>query len=174
MTAFMRRPRKLFTEKECFMRHVEVVTESGCWIWTGCLLEGGYGCFDHRDRKTRTAHRASYEMFKGPIPSDKMVLHSCDVRCCVNPNHLRLGTHSDNMRDRTSRGRTARGDRHASRTKPGRLPTGDSHWNCRLTPEEVREIRQSDESQSSLGRRYGVSVQQIHRVVHRKSWAHLE
>ena len=90
--------------KSRFMRYVEVVTESGCWIWLGAL-DGGYGVFSLDGRKDR-ANRAAYKLFKGAIPSEKQVLHVCDVACCVNPAHLEPVTMAENTR---------RGDRHKRR-----------------------------------------------------------
>ena len=82
----------------------------GCWEWTGCRDKGhgkGYGLMGFNVR----AHRYSYERFVGPIPRGMLVLHSCDNPGCVNPEHLRVGTDADNMRDRDSRGHHARGSK---------------------------------------------------------------
>ena len=79
---------------------------SGCWLWIGSVNPSGYGKMTLRVntiRKYSTAHRESYKLFVGPIPEDKMVLHSCDVASCCNPNHLYLGTNSDNQKDRYQR-----------------------------------------------------------------------
>lgn len=84
---------------------------SGCWLWLG-TTSNGYGRIDHGG-KTLRAHRASYEEFVGPIPKGFCVLHRCDTPCCVNPEHLFLGTQQDNMSDKAakrSRRHPARGD----------------------------------------------------------------
>jgi len=85
---------------------------TGCWLWLGLIREGpryGYGDMKmptgKRGGKARRAHRVSYEAFKGPIPEGMIVRHKCDVRCCVNPDHLVLGTHADNDADARARGR---------------------------------------------------------------------
>lgn len=70
----------------------------GCWIWTGCASDTGYGSFRYEGRMTR-AHRASYSIYVSDPPKDMMVCHSCDVKLCVNPEHLFIGTSSDNVRD---------------------------------------------------------------------------
>lgn len=86
------------------------VTESGCWIWTASCHERGYGLF-HTGRnlkkgKMEFAHRVSYELYKGVRPSDEeCVCHSCDNPYCVNPSHLFIGTHKDNMDDMKRKGR---------------------------------------------------------------------
>lgn len=75
-----------------------------CWLWVGALFKSGYGKFSRGDRKIR-AHRASYELYVGKIPRGMQVLHRCDNPPCVNPDHLFIGTHMDNMLDMESKGR---------------------------------------------------------------------
>ncbi len=79
------------------------VTES-CWIWRGALFASGYGKVSCGEKKRR-AHRVAHELFIGPLPDDLHVLHRCDNPPCVNPTHLFLGTHIDNMRDMEAKGR---------------------------------------------------------------------
>lgn len=82
--------------------------DSGCWNWTGVILKGGYGRIVKRDNGKRVhmpAHRAAYLEWVGPIREGLMVLHGCDNARCVNPEHLRLGTHDDNMADKVARQR---------------------------------------------------------------------
>ena len=76
----------------------------GCWFWTGELGRGGYGIFRFLNRKY-LAHRWAYELLRGEIPEGLLACHKCDVRCCVNPAHIFLGTHEDNMRDALKKGR---------------------------------------------------------------------
>ena len=77
---------------------------TGCWLWSNALDNNGYGSIEVVGRRMG-AHRASYMAFIGEIPLDLVVRHKCDMRACVNPSHLILGTHSDNMLDRARRGR---------------------------------------------------------------------
>jgi len=85
------------TSKQRFEEKFIPVPESGCWLWTAGLNKSGYGLFYLN--WAMTAHRASYALYKGEIPDGLYVLHKCDVKCCVNPDHLFIGTHSDNMKD---------------------------------------------------------------------------
>jgi len=86
---------------------------TGCWLWTASLSGGGYGSFRVGEKKLY-AHRVAYDLYKGPIPEGDgyhgtCVCHTCDTPECVNPEHLFLGTHTDNMRDRSAKGRHAGG-----------------------------------------------------------------
>jgi len=84
----------------------------GCWIWTGSLSPKGYGKLQIGNYHLR-AHRVSYEVYVGPITDPElMVLHRCDNPSCVNPEHLRLGTNADNMKDKKDKGRSAKGEGH--------------------------------------------------------------
>jgi hypothetical protein len=127
------------------------VNKSGeCWEWLGTKNPGGYGCFKV-NYKMRKAHRVAYELGHGSIPADLCVLHRCDNPGCVRPDHLFLGTRSENMQDMQKKGRgrggdgsnapsgddhwsrrrpelVARGDRHGSRLHPERHCRGDAHW----------------------------------------------
>ena len=91
--------------KTHFEEQVEPITESGCWIWTGSLnKEGGYGTMRFKGERY-LAHREAYKFFKGPIPKNMNVCHTCDIPSCVNPDHLFIGTQKDNVRDCISKGR---------------------------------------------------------------------
>jgi hypothetical protein len=87
-----------------FMKHVYPEPNTGCWIWGGSINGYGYGRIYGKHEPIKLAHRISYTIFNGPI-NDLSVLHKCDVRCCVNPDHLFLGTQRDNVHDMISKGR---------------------------------------------------------------------
>jgi hypothetical protein len=88
-----------------FWERVDVGRPGDCWEWRGYRPLDGYGRYQHKGRK-QLAHRVSWELHHGaPAPDDLEVMHSCDNPPCVNPAHLSLGTHVDNMRDGASRGR---------------------------------------------------------------------
>jgi hypothetical protein len=98
-------------EDRCrFWAKVRVLeSDAACWEWQGSRTPNGYGQFAWAARYTRTrpvgAHRAAWELMRGEILADQHILHSCDNKLCVNLNHLFLGTHTDNMRDASRKGR---------------------------------------------------------------------
>jgi hypothetical protein len=94
------------TIRERFGQSYIPVTESGCWLWEKSTANCGYGKIRYGDNsKTTHAHRVSYELYKGDIPKGFSVLHRCDVPCCVNPEHLFIGTPQHNMDDMMIKGR---------------------------------------------------------------------
>ncbi|MCK5614785.1 HNH endonuclease [Candidatus Pacearchaeota archaeon] len=90
------------TDEERFMDRVWMEPNCGCWLWTAAISSSGYGGFRMKGRDF-SAHRVSFSLFNGPIPRKLFVLHKCDVKICVNPEHLFLGTHQDNMDDMTNK-----------------------------------------------------------------------
>jgi HNH endonuclease len=81
--------------EERFFKHVFPEPNTGCWLWGGMWNQDGYAVFSDGNKKV-SAHRKAYKKFKGLIPNDLEIDHKCRVRCCVNPDHLRLLTHTDN------------------------------------------------------------------------------
>jgi len=88
-----------------YIRSRSIETESGCWEWQGSIGSDGYGSMNAKSCGEHNSHRLSYRIFKGQIPQNKIVLHSCDNRLCCNPEHLSLGWHSDNTQDALAKGR---------------------------------------------------------------------
>ena len=127
----------------------------GCWEWKAVKSASGYGVFRHASKNVR-AHRFSYELCFGTIPSGLLVCHKCDNRSCVNPLHLFLGTKADNSQDMVRKGRGATGERHGS---------------AKLAWPQVVEIRNSSDSSAALARKYGVSDSHICKVRSGKKWA---
>jgi len=153
----MRRPlRERFLEK--------VRKTSTCWEWAG-TKSCGYARIEEptgvRPSRTLGAHRVAYELFVGPIPEGKHILHHCDNPGCVNPEHLFLGTQADNVKDSVAKGRQARGERNGS---------------AKLTQQQVQEIRDQYQPRShefgsyALARRYDVDQSNIILIVHGETW----
>ena len=81
---------------------------NSCHLWTAQTDKDGYGQFSVVPSEKYQAHRFAYKLYVGLIPAGKVVMHTCDVRCCVNPDHLRVGTQADNMADMEAKGRSRR------------------------------------------------------------------
>lgn len=145
-----------------FYEKAEPVPEAGCWIWTGhTRTRSGYGAIRYR-----YAHRYSYEIHKGKIPKGMCVCHACDTPACVNPDHLWLGTLSDNFADMRKKGRGGNGS----------LP-GETHPMHKLTDAEALVIRKrfdAGESQSGLAREFNVSQATVWQIGNRRTWRHLD
>lgn len=135
-------------------------TES-CWEWIGTVTSHGYGHFKSKGKLYR-AHRVSYTLFKGLIPHNKIVCHSCDNRKCVNPNHLWLGTNHDNSMDMVNKGRAV-----GNRIKHY---LGDEHHNTKLTSDKVKIIKQLSvtHSQRALAKMFGVHQGSIWNAIHNR------
>lgn len=131
---------------------------SGCRLWTKNTVRGGYGQVSYRGKQV-LAHRLSYEISVGPIPEGLCVLHRCHTPACINPDHLRVGTHQDNSNDMV---------------RAGRSPSGEKSGRAKLTHGQVQSIRQKHSeggySLAALGVLFGVSKTQISYIVRGKSW----
>lgn len=134
----------------------------GCWEWKGLLTKSGYGNL-RWDGRGWLAHRLAWTLARGPVPSHLFVCHHCDNPKCCNPEHLFIGTQTDNMHDMFAKGRriAARGER-ASKAK--------------LTASEVRQMRADfagGERQTDLSQKYGMSKGAVSAIVHGRHWKHL-
>ena len=136
-----------------FWAHVERSDDpDACWLWTGHIGENGYGIVGIKGRQYK-AHRVSYFIEHGRIDNDRLVLHRCDVRDCVNPAHLFLGTPKDNSQDAVRKGRNAK-------------LFGERNGKAKLTRRMVRTIKRllrdkadgrCDLRQYEIARKFGVS-----------------
>lgn len=132
-----------------------------CWVWTAATQRGGYGGF-FNGKKWSAAHRVSLA-FSGVAVSDgHHVLHRCDNPPCVNPAHLFLGTHADNMRDMCQKGR------HGERYN-----LGSANAKAKLAESQVAEIRVSSARSAVLAEKFGVHRSTIHRIRTGRDWAHI-
>lgn len=132
-----------------------------CWYWVGARDEAGYGIFAHSQHLR--AHRTAFHLFKGEIPLGMKVLHKCDVRCCVNPDHLFLGTQADNVRDMVLKGRARTSSRF-----------GEDNPAAKLTKESIKAIRLERETNKTpynkIASSYGVSAMTAYRAIKGESW----
>lgn len=137
---------------ERFQSRFRINDQTGCWDWTATKDPCGYGRITGDGGPL--AHRLSYKLHRGPIPDGLHVLHRCDNPGCVNPEHLFLGTHADNMADKTAKGRQG--------------------LRAKLTKAEVVAIRTSiGVPQQKLGKQYGVSKTLISYIRAGKLWTHV-
>lgn len=131
---------------------------SGCWLWTGVLHSvTGYGTIGVRKLgKLRHygAHRASWMVRHGEIPAGMVICHKCDVRACVNPDHLFLGTQKDNLRDMYAKGRL--------------YNRGSSNGSAKLSDEQVLAIRRDTRTCDEVSAEYGIGRSTVSRVRQRK------
>lgn len=133
-----------------------------CWLWTGGKTVGGYGQIRAEITHRLTgAHRVSYELHFGQIPLGMNVLHRCDVRNCVNPEHLFIGTTSDNHQDMISKGRSNKA-------------WGESAGRSKLTADQVRNIRSSQRTDTSFAKELNVTSGTVRSARHRITWKRLD
>lgn len=140
------------------MSKAHAIPFSGCLIWTGDCDKDGYGVISNQGKRIAT-HRAAYALFKGP--PEKFVCHTCDVPACINPDHLYDGTNSDNMRDRSRRGRA-------------NLAKGERHGRSRFTQADVqtmRDMRSSGKTLCQIAKIFDVkSLGHISDIVNFRKW----
>lgn len=150
-------PYERFFRNISFSSHVQ-----DCWIWEGLKNKGGYGRIVV-NQKEIPAHRYSYILHKGSIPPKHFVCHHCDNPSCVNPEHLFMGTPSENSRDRHKKGMH-------------RDDTGSKHPMALLDEEKVQTIRlllKDGKQGSILAKKFGVSSACIYSIKSRKTWKHI-
>lgn len=152
-------PRK--TMEERFWEKVDKTGE--CWEWQACKEKSGYGSL-MVDGKKAKAHRISWELAYGPIPDGLYCLHRCDVRSCIRPSHLFLGTHIDNINDMDAKGRR-------------KAAFGEQSGMAKLTEAEVKEIKKlytsGERNLTALGRRFGVRRITVANICRGKTWKHI-
>lgn len=134
---------------------------TGCWNWNKGKSDRGYAEISINARKER-ANRISYQVFIDEVPPHLFVCHTCDNPGCVNPDHLYLGTHQDNVDDKLDR---------------DRQPRGEEIKLAKLTEKDILKIRalwkEGFMSQESIAREFGVCQTTISRVILRQTWTHV-
>lgn len=131
-----------------------------CIEWTAGKQNKGYGNFGFEGR-TQRAHRVAYRLFVGPIPEGLCVLHTCDNRACVNPDHLWIGTQGDNIRDCCEKGRIARG-----------VKIGASKLNINMVL-EIRQLALDGIPQAKIATRFSVTKGAVGQIVRKETWKHV-
>jgi hypothetical protein len=138
----------------------QVQKGDGCWEWTSRTVVDGYGHLNVGQGKKVLAHRFSYDLHCGPIPEGQLVLHHCDNRLCVRPDHLFLGDHDANMKDMVAKGRKADF-------------RGEKNPNARLTAEDAADVRRrraAGEPRKEVAKRFRISTAMVSLITVGKSW----
>lgn len=128
-----------------------------CWLWRGLLNGRGYGRVSWRGRQ-KLAHREAWKEEHGDIPAGKLVCHRCDVKACVNPAHLFLGSAKENSADMVKKGRQAAGEDVAA---------------SKLTAEQVLAIRADPRPYKAISAQYGIGLPNISWIKSGRGWRHL-
>jgi hypothetical protein len=146
-----------FTKEERLFRKVDKTDY--CWNWVGNKNSKGYGYLTYC-KKTYRTHRLSWEIHHGPIPGDLFVLHKCDNPSCVNPDHLFLGTHRDNMDDMVRKGRTPNANRFEHKLEEPQVL-------------RIRKMLADGYFMRDIARDFGVHVATIYRIKHSITYKHV-
>jgi len=155
-------------DKVRFMDKVSVpFKKNECWEWNAFKNKKGYGQIMYRDLGNVAAHRFSYLLFVGDFEQKKIICHKCDNPSCVNPNHLFVGTHGDNMRDKIKKGRA----------KNPPLNLGVKHHLSKVNPDIVKEIRylfSQGATQTSLATKFSLHISSMHNICRNKTWKNVK
>lgn len=153
----------------------KIQLQDSCWVLTQCYKDkDGYPIIGFNKRRWK-ASRLSYLLHNGEFDESLCVLHTCDVRGCINPDHLFLGTQADNVRDMVDKKRNFRGD-DLSRLMKRLSRKGEKNNLSKLSESQVIKIREDYKTVKSclkVGRMYGVSAQTINNIIRGISWKHI-
>jgi len=159
-----------------FLKNQPIAAPSDCWLWEGNCDRCGYGKFSVNGHYIG-AHRIAYFLEHGNIPKNLEVMHACDNPRCVNPAHLNLGSHKENMHDCIKRNRFNRPSGKAwQKAHAGKQARGERAGAARLTEKAVLEILKAfknGKTRQELAKQYNVSWTTVNFIVKRKSWRHV-
>lgn len=162
-------PRARLSLEERFWRNIRKAGSAECWGWIGKSRLSGYGFIGLGGRSAgkALAHRVSWEIHNGQIPSGfgyhgAVIMHKCDNRLCVNPAHLTLGTQKENVLDMDMKGR-----------RVSNPPRGSKHLNAKFTEVDILDIRASKRRTKELVLRYGVNRSTINGIRNGQTWRHV-
>lgn len=147
--------------REYIKSKIKIDPNTGCWIWQGSMLGKKYGAVKWKTKEWGS-HRLSYTVFKGEIPEGLCVCHKCDIPACVNPEHLFLGTKSENSKDMMNKKRQRNGELINT---------------SKLTAEIVKSIKKRLETENNcakIAREYGVYDTTILDIKNNKRWKHIK
>ena len=160
-------------DKRNFLKKISATpTETGCFEWMAFRNAKGYGSFSAKGQSYQ-AHRVAYLIATGTDPGEFQTMHTCDNPPCVNPEHLRIGTNTDNVRDKVKKGRAASGDKNGARVHPERLARGESNGRAKLKDSDIPLIRADIRVQRIIALDYGVDQVLISLIKRRKIWVHV-
>ena len=148
-----------------FLNKALISRPDSCWLWQGMKNQGGYGVV-RIDGDQGLAHRAAWRIHHGrDIPSGKSICHTCDNPSCVNPKHLFIGEHADNMKDMAKKGRRAG------------IGVGSCNGNSKLNESQVKEIKSKlakGARRKALSEEYNICLSMIDRIIDGKAWKHVQ
>jgi len=134
--------------------------DGGCWPFIGKRTRAGYGQIKAFGKAT-FAHRVAYVLVKGPIPDGLVVMHACDNPPCCNPDHLSVGTYSDNAVDARNKGRL-------------RPVCGEDAYQAKLTAEQVAAIRNDSRPSRHVAADYGIAKSTVRSIRQKRAWKHVD
>ena len=161
-------PPKQKPVEDMFWARVTKGKPDACWEWQGTRNDAGYGVLvigGQKERKQIRAHRVAYELHYGPLDPEQVVMHRCDNRACVNPQHLQAGTQQENLADMVQKKRNR-----------FYAPRGEANGNAKLNADLVRTLRrlyQAGQTQTQLAEMFGIGQTTISNVVLGQTWKHV-
>jgi hypothetical protein len=152
-----------FKTPEEYIKAKTTIDKNGCWLWNGYVKKDGYAYSKYRGIQKK-AHAFSYQTFKGVIPKGMFVCHTCDVRHCINPKHLWIGTAKDNSIDCVKKGRD-------------NPPQGEKNGTSKLKDKDILNIRKEFKNgmqQKEIAKQHNISKTNVCVICNKKTWKHIK